>query len=1166
MGVRFLIGRSGTDKSEVLLDEIEKELITHPEGSPIIYLVPDQMTFQQEYRLLTRSNVEGSIRAQVFSFSRLAWRVLQETGGGTRKFISSTGIQMMLRKIAEEKKADWKVFQKAVEKQGFIEQLETMITEFKRYCITPEVLQEQIRTMDRFTHKYKGEETLRNKLEDLSFIYEQLTSALKENYVDSEDQLQILADKIPEADFLENATIYLDGFHRFTPQELLVLSALVKKVNRVTIALTLDRPTEHSMSELDLFYQTGQTYQQLIHMFEENGVPVNGVEILNQSQGRFKNKPHFTHLEHYFDQRPSPSFNREVPIVLGQAVHPRAEVEGVAQEILNLVRDEGYRYKDMALFIREPEVYHELIQTVFQDYEIPVFVDEKRTMLNHPLIELIRSGLDIVEGNWRYDAVFRVLKTDFLHKTDERHPLDQEAIDELENYVLEYGIRSRSRWNSEKEWSYQRFRGFEYGSQTDEEKEKQTRINCLRNQVNGGLTRFDERLRGAKTVQEKCQVIFEWLEELNVPQTLEEWRTQYDETGRLEKGREQEQVWDAVINLLDEIVEMLGNEEMSLQLFRATLESGLESLTFSHVPPSIDHAIVASVDRSRLTGVKCSFLLGVNEGVWPMKPPLDGMISEEERELLSEQGMLLADSSKRQLLDDRFYVYLAFTASSDYLWVSYPLSNEEGKSKTPSSLIKRIRDLFPFVSNRLLLQDEALEDQLRLVSTPIKSRAALAAQLAKYLRGYPIDDLWWDVFHWFTSGKDESSKQTQRVLMSLFYENKTTDLKPETSSQLIPKQVKASVSRLETFYRCSYQHFAKYGLGLKERNMHKLDAPDIGQLFHEALRQITEWVLADGRDWQEMSKIDTDRYAKRAVEQLSPILQHQILYSSNRYQYIQKKLEEVIARAAFVLSEQSKRSNFSPVGLELGFGPNQKIPPMMLDLPNGFQIMLRGRIDRVDRALTNEGLFLRIIDYKSSSKGLNLVEVYYGIALQMLAYLNVVLSHSEQWLGTKGLPAGVLYFHVHNPMISEKQLLDDETLEKEIFKKFKMQGLLLEDEQVIKLMDTDLSSGVSKIIPAGLKKNGGFRERDSKTAQEATFNNLQSYIRQLMVQAGLSITSGAVDLNPYQQKQRTACDMCSYRSVCQFDSSLEENDFRVLKEMSDDEILAGISRREEGSE
>ncbi|WP_101843440.1 helicase-exonuclease AddAB subunit AddB [Halobacillus sp. Marseille-P3879] len=1164
MGIQFLLGRSGSGKGTRCLEEIRSRLAEEPGGAPILYIAPDQMTFQQEYTLLTQGDIEGSIRAQVFSFSRLAWRVLQETGGGTKKFISSTGVQMMLRKIIEERTSDWKVFQKAIEKQGFVEQLENMITEFKRYQVTPAALHAQMEQMDQFMHRTSHEEGLRDKLDDLTYIYDRLVDALREQYIDSEDQLQLLSEKIPEAAFLNDAEVYIDGFHSFTPQEYTVIEALLKKCRNVKVTLTADKPANDESEELDLFHETNETFLKLSQMAEESGAGVEKVEILDEKRGRFENRPALRHLEKYFDHRPAPVFEGAPPIKIAEAVHPRAEVEGAAQEILRLVREEGYRYKDIAVLIREPNVYHSLINTLFGDYGIPVFIDEKRTMLNHPLIELIRSGLDVVEGNFRYDAVFRLLKTGFIPSTDRRYPLDEEAIDEIENYVLEYGIRKRERWFSKDPWVYQRFRGFENAAQTDEEKDKQERINAYRFQITQVLEPLDQELREADTIAERAKAIYQWLDRLHVPAQLENWRAHYDERGEIERGREQEQVWDEVLRLLDEAVEIAGDEKVSLQVFRNTIESGLESLTFSHVPPSMDHVVVGDVDRSRITGIKASFLLGVTDGVWPMKPSGDGMMSEKEREILSESGLQLAEGAARQLLDDRFYMYLALTMAKDHLWVSYPLSNEEGKSKVASQIVQRLDELFPEIKEHITLQDaDDLYDAERFISTPLKTRSALTSQLARYLRGYPIEKVWWNILNWYVEN-EESGGLTYHVLQSLFYRNKPVHLSKSTKDQLFSASVKTSVSRLETYHRCSYQYFAGHSLNLQERKTYKLDAPDIGQLFHEALKQITEWVQQEGRDFSQLDQRETTRYAEKATNLLAPILQNQILHSSNRHHYIKYKLQGVIARAAFILSEQARKSHFSPVGLELGFGleQNSKLPPLTLGLPNGHELMLRGRIDRVDRALNEEELYLRIIDYKSSAKGLDLVDVYYGLSLQMLAYLDVVLSNAEHWLGSKALPAGVLYFHVHNPMISGKQLISDDEIEQEIFKKFKMSGLLLEDEQLVSMMDTTLEKGRSQIVPAGLKADGGFY-KGSKTLEDEKFEQLRGYIRKLMQDAGQRVTDGEVALNPFLKDDQAACDYCSFRSVCQFDPSLEDHNFRRLKHLKEDEVIQQMTQRKE---
>lgn len=1155
MTLRFVLGKVSTKKSQFIIDEIKTELIEKPIGPSIFYITPEQMTFEQEKSLFKDDDLRGSVRSQIFSFSRLAWHVIQETSGAAKQHISSTGMQMILRKIIERRDEPFLVFQKAIEKQGFIKELEGVMTEFKRHCITPQSLQEQIEHIEHIQSKNQ----LSNKLTDLYDVFNEFSLELEDKYIDGEDQLQMLADQLKNAPSMQNAHIYIDGFYRFTPKELLIIESLLEVADKVTIALSVDSANLEEFDELDLFHQTSETYQTLKVLAKELNITQEVIHLTEESSYLNKNYP-LHHLENNFDIRPTPRFMDEVelPIEVAEAVHSRAEVEGVAQKLLELVREKNYRYNDFVIFMRDASTYNSLIEMVFSDFEIPVFIDEKKPMLNHPLIEMIYSLFELVESNWRYEDMFRLLKTGFIPATDEEYPLTDDAIDRLENYSLEYGIRYKNQWLQKDEWLVQRFKGFTTGKQTDKELQEQEQINRYRKQITNALGQFDEDIRAAKTVKSKCEVLFNLLESIDIVTTLEHKRYLNDEAGKLETAREQEQVWSAVIQLLDEYVEILGDEKINQSTFKSVLEAGLESLEFSHVPPNLDHVIVASIDHSRITNKKCAFLIGVNEGIWPKVPPVDGMINEQERETLKIYGLELASSSKRQLLDDWFYMHNAFSSVSDYLWVSYPISDSEGRSKLASQMITRLYDLFPKLNRPTLLQEpEEVMDARRFITTPTKTRAPLTAQLARKMRGYPIDNIWLTVLDWYI--KNETKRDsTNIVLESLFYENKPTHLSKQTTESFYPQKIETSVSRLETYYRCSYQHFLQYNLKLEERRTYTLDAPDMGQLFHEALKIIAEWVKEENKHFADVTKKDAVSYAKKSIEHLSPVLQHRILSSSNRYKYIQQKLEEIIAKATYILSEQARLSGFTILGIELAFGFGEEgLDPLIIELPNGYELALRGRIDRVDQAVQNDDLYLRIIDYKSSSRGLNLADVYYGLALQMLTYLDVVLTQSPTWLNKQAKEAGILYFHVHNAMLAEPKSIHLTDIEEDIFKAYKMQGLIVADPNVASLMDTTLESGTSDIVPVGLKKDGDFYS-NSKVASESSFKELRTYVHELTKRSGIEMTSGEVKLNPYENKQGNACTFCSFKSVCQFDPSLESNNFKRLREYDDEQIFEKI--------
>jgi ATP-dependent helicase/nuclease subunit B len=1154
MAVRFVIGRSGTGKSTLFLREIVDQLKEEPMGDPIIYLVPDQMTFLSEYQLVKSPEIAGMIRAQVYSFSRLAWRILQQTGGINRYHLTSTGLNMLIRKIIEDKKDELKLFRQAADQSGFVQQVETMLTEFRRYCVQPEELFVKKETLSE-----NKNHSLADKLHDLHKIYEEFEQRLVNKYIDSEDYFRLLAESIEQSEELQRADIYIDGFHSFTPQEYLVIQQLMKTCRRVSIALTVDQPyTAEPPHDLHLFRMTGETYQTLYTMAIQEGIRVEEPVILT-SPKRFRQEE-LQHLESQFEHRPTVPYEKVVNgIRVIQGANRRAEIEAVAREIRALVSQHGYRYQDIALLIRNGNVYQDLLETIFFDYDIPYFIDQKRPMHTHPLIELLRSTLETIQSHWRYEPIFRAVKTDLLFPLQSNKKELREKMDRLENYVLAYGIKGEQ-WTSRKRWIYRRFRGIEEVPQTDEEKKIEHELNELRLFITAPILRLARRLKKATTVRDKCASLYLYLEELDIPAKLEKMSFEATERGDLVKSREHQQAWDAVIDLLDQFVEILGSDEMSLKKFITVLDAGLESMRFSLVPPAMDQVLVANMEQSRLSHVKVAFVIGLNDGVLPAKLDDDGILQDEDREWLLTNGLKIAPSSKMKLLDEEFIAYTAFTTPEERLYISYPLADEEGRALLPSPYLKKFHEMFPQLEEQVVVNDPSelrSEDQLSYVSHPNTAIAYLTSQLQLKKRNYPMADFWWDVYNYYVTTTNWKEKATH-ILSSLFYQNRPKRLSEETSKSLYGDTILASVSRMERFHSCPFAHFATYGLKLKEREIYRLEAPDIGEMFHGALKWIAEEINRQNLSWKQLTKEQCADMARQAIAFLAPKLQHQILLSSNRHHYIKRKLEQIVSKASYVLSEHAKASGFAPIGLELGFGRNEPLPPFSFTLKNGTKMELTGRIDRVDKAENGDNIYLRIIDYKSSAKEIDLTEVYYGLALQMLTYLDIVVSHSEELIGKQALPAGVLYFHVHNPMVKTNKWLSDEELERELFKRFKMNGLVVNDTDAIRLMDETIEAGDSHIVPVRLNKNGTVSDYFSKAASKEDFYHLRQFVRRLYQKAGNQIVSGVTDLSPYKLKDRTPCQYCSFKQVCQFDQAFEENNYRILVPKKKNEMMEVI--------
>jgi ATP-dependent helicase/nuclease subunit B len=1165
MSVTFLLGRSGSGKTTKIWESISISLEKEPLGAPIIILVPEQGSFGAERGLLTVGNVKGSIRAQTLSFSRLAYRVKQETGGSASLPISEEGKKMLIYKIISRRKEELKLFGASADRPGFVERLNQLHTEMKRCCLASSDLEEQLSAM---RGAIARSPILEGKLDDLQLVFSELEKEMSRLYIDEEDRLAELAEHIPDSSYIRGAQIWVDGFHGFTPQEFLVLRELMQQASKLTVSLTLDRsyPYGDQLNELELFHPTAVTYIKLRGIAEELGIDVWDELLEPAVLPRFEESPVLAHLERGYDRRKVWMGADELAneaISIGAAVSHRAEVEGALREMIRLARDEGAKYGDMAVLMRNIGDYEQLIKPLFQDYGVPFFLDQKVNELHHPLVEFVRSALDVVRRRWRFEDVFRCVKTELLLPLD--GSITREDMDALENYVLACGIQGY-RWTDGRSWKGIPSLSLEGGRQMDEEL-LATMERC-RASITGPLFAFEKRIQKSKSGLELCTAVYKLLDETDVARKLEKLSVGSMEKGQPEKAREHSQLWGAVLDLLDQIVEMMGNERLEFDVFTGVLETGLAELKMGLVPPALDQVLVGNMDRTRPTGVKYAFLLGFNEGVVPAQFKEDGILSEGERSVLENAGMELAPGASRKLLDERFLIYNALTTGSRKLWISYATADDEGKALLPSEVIRHLHRMFPRVQEHSLaaLPPVGLPEEVRnsihlgYIGHPEQSLRALIMQLRQWRQGTEIPELWWDVYNWFAAD-DIRSLELKRLLSSLFYRNTGTKLKRGTSLKLYGgSTLRGSVSRMEKFVACSFSHFASYGLRLKERQLYKLQAPDIGQLFHAALSDMAVRLKEEGRGWGSLSPEECRREASETVERLSPMLQGEILMSSKRYGYISRKLKNIVGRASVILGEHARRGSFEPVGLELDFGPDKELPPLRITLPNGCVMEVVGRIDRVDMARGENGILLRVIDYKSSQKDLKLHEVYYGLSLQMLTYLDVLLTYSEQWLGQPALPAGTLYFHVHDPLLTSSNGMNKEQAEQELLKRFKMKGLLTADREVVSLMDTTLDKGYSSIVPVAVKADGSFYSSASVATPEQ-WGHLLSSVRGTISDIGTRITEGDVAIEPYRIGQETACTFCSFRPVCQFDEAVEGNGYNNLSKPGKDVIWDLLSRK-----
>lgn len=1133
MSLRLIIGRAGSGKTHTCLEEIRQELFRSPQGEALIFLVPEQATFQMEMALASTPGLSGTMRAQVLSFRRLAWRVLQEVGGASRRHIGEIGKKMVLRDIVQSNAGQLAAFHKSARQPGFIDCLCQTVSELKKYRVSPQQMLDIIAELA----KSDGELPLKQKLQDIHLIAKSFDEFLADLYTDPEDDLTTLAGQMHRWPSLAKTQFWLDGFAGFTPQEYSVLEKILAQGCRVNVALCLSPEVlQRIPAEEEMFYSLWQTADKLQKMAVSLVQPILQPLVLPYPLPRFAQAPLIAHLEKQFDAvDPLPWVGDCQAMSLVAAATRRAEVEGAARKIISLCRDEDYRWREISLVVRDMNLYGDLIGAVFSDYGIPCFIDEKRNVMHHPLVEMVRSALEVAAENWSYEPVFRYLKTDLT-------ALSRDEIDCLENYVLSHGLRG-SRWYDGKPWQYRRRFSLEEDLPPSlEEAAELLRINQLKERAADQLITFCQRMKTAGTLKEMAAAVFGLVESLGVAERLILWRREAVAAGRLDLAGENDQVWDAFLDLLDQMVDAMGERTVKLELFSQIIDAGFEGIRLGLIPPALDQVFVAALDRSRQPNVKACLVLGVNDGVLPARIQDEGLFSSQDRDRLAESRCQLSALSRQRLFDEQFLSYIALTRGSRQLYVSYALADEEGKALRPSFLIRRLQEMVPDLTETICPVEPSGESALDLefISSLGQSRVYLGGQLRKAKAGIPVSDLWWDVSNFFCGDFSQA----------LFYTNQERVISPNVARRIFGRQLSTSVSRLEKFRACPFAHFAQFGLKLKERQEYRLAAPDLGQFFHAALEMITANLADEGKEWSQLDNADCAILARAAAEQLVPKLQNEILLSTARFRHLTRKLAATIQTTLQILAEHARRGDFRPMNWEISFGPTGPLSSWQIDLDNGRCMEITGRIDRIDGARIGDRLIIRVIDYKSGATSWDLNDLFWGLKMQLLVYLLVSLANSAQLFGRQAEPGGMLYFGVHNPLLRADEPLNGEKAAAALLKHFKMPGLVMADLDIVQMMDREIK-GFSPLIPIALKADGSFDAR-SPGLQPGQFRILQEHMTKMLRETAGQIMDGLVTIAPYQKGPYAACGQCSFRPVCHFDLLLEDNQYhRISKEKPD---------------
>ncbi|MEW9925077.1 helicase-exonuclease AddAB subunit AddB [Clostridium butyricum] len=1151
MSIRFIYGRAGIGKSTWCINSIA-ENIKKDDENKLILIVPEQYTFNTENRILKSIGESALLRTQVLSFKKMAHEVFEECGGRVKEIIKESGRNMLIHKVLNEKIESLEYFRKISREQGFYEIVSDVISEFKKYNVEVDSL--------RNIEESIQESDLYNKIRELSIIYEAFNEEMNEGYIDGDDELTLLGKKLLENDIYTNSEVWIDEFSTFTPQQLEIIRLLARRCKRVNITLCMDnRDNSNGNQDItDVFNTIKNTENKILKIMKENNIsydkPIN-LNMINVNEGynRFKNSPELEHIEKYFFTYPFNSFNGKCENVkLYKANNIYDEIERVAKSIMALIRSGKYRYKDISVVCRNIDDYEKITSVIFKDYEIPYFLDKKLELLNNPLIILITSAFEILFKDWSYESVFKYLKTGLTG-------IENSYIDILENFVLEYGVKGYK-------WTVKEIISESWFNNNEELSEEKIFISEIMDEVRRPLLVFHNKIRGKHKVSHICKAIYEFLIDIHAFERINEWIEKFDEIGLEDKVKEYSQVEESVIDILDQAVDVMGDKDLDSYDFFKILNSGFNNEEIGVIPVALDQVNIGDVARIKGRDVKVLYIVGVNDGILPASKKEEGILSDNDRNILSDIGIELASNTRNKVFEEQFLLYTVLTISSDFLMISYPMADFEGKSLRPSIVISRIKKILPKLVEESDLYDlSSYKDKLNKVISPIPTFNELILAMRKNCDEENVEEYWREVYKWYKDSPEYENK-VKNIFKGLDYSNLKNHVNKNNLRELYANEdgkLMFSVSRLEKYAECPFSYFVQYGLKAKNRKIYEFTPPDLGSFVHDILDLFTNRVKKEGILWSELNNERCKDIVSNLIDIRLSEQTNSILNSSKRFKYLSQRFKRVISKSVTVMAEQIGKGEFEVFKTEFDFGNYKTGEAVMLNLQDDEKVYLQGRIDRIDTLDLDGQTYIRIIDYKTGAKKFDLNELYYGLQMQLLVYLDAIIKNSKYILEKQVIPGAVLYFKVDDPIIKSKKEMTTEEVETEVLEELKLKGLVLKDAKVVKAMDRDIE-GYSLVIPAAFKKDGDFKST-SDVVTEEEFTLLREYVNRKMISLCEDMLCGDIKIEPTKQANRSYCEYCDFSSICQFDTSIKDNKYKIVGKKSRTEIWDNIRSDVKGS-
>lgn len=1139
MSLRFCFGPSGAGKSHRIYEEIMQRAAEEP-GRNFLIIVPDQFTMQTQKDLVMRSDRDGILNIDVLSFGRLSHRILEEVGTKEMPVLDDTGKSLVLQKVAADLKEQLPAMGSLLHKQGYIHEVKSAISEFMQYGISTQ-------DMDKLITSAQKRGALAMKLKDLKTLYRGFQDYIRDHFITTEETLDVLRRSLSKSKILKGSVVVFDGFTGFTPIQNRLIQELMRVCAEtiVTVTIGVGEDPYKMDGEQKLFHLSKKTVADLEKLAAEAEVERGEDLFVKGGPNRFAKAPALHYLEqNLFRYQYEPYAGEQQEIHMFEALSPREEVHQTALYIRHLIREQGMTYRDIAVVIGDLEGYASYVETEFGQLEIPCFLDRTRGIVLNPMIEYIKSALQLYIKDFSYDTVFHFLRSGMAD-------ISREEIDELENYVIRTGARGYRTYSRLFTRRTEELQGNAEGSEQAEEKTME-RLNRIRQQFMDAVEILH--MGSQEKAGDYVSHLYDFLEQNQVQQKLLNYQQQFEKEGDLSRAREYAQIYRLVMDLLDQVYELLGEEEISRQEFADILEAGFGEITVGTIPQNVDRIVVGDMERTRLKQVKVLFFLGVNDGNIPKNASKGGIISDMDREFLIESGTEMAPSPRQQMYIQRLYLYLNMTKPSEQLYLSYAKVNSEGKGIRPSYLIDTVRKLFPAMSV------EYPQNRSRLEQIEGRQEGAryLAEELREYVEGTLPEEERQDFYLMYRAYEADAAGR-DLLTRAAFRRYRESGLSRIVARALYGQQLENSVSRLETYAACACRHFLQYGLSLQEREEFGFESSDMGTVYHAVLENFAGKLAESNLTWWDFTEDFAAKAVKESVEAYAATYGETVLYSSARNEYAITRMSRILTRTVLTLQKHLKQGSFQPDDYELSFRFAEDLDSIHVDLSEDEKMHLQGRIDRIDVSEDAEHVYVKVIDYKSGNRKFDLAALYYGLQLQLVVYMNAAMEmESRKHPDKEIVPAALLYYHIDDPTIETPVELTDEQINEQILAKLRMNGVVNSDPGVVERLDRYMQDK-SVVIPVEKKKDGSFSARSGVLSREE-MQLISSYVDAKIRSIGREILDGKIAANPYEKGNEEACTYCAYKKVCGFDGSIPGYEKRQLEDLDKQALMQRMQK------